>query len=661
MSYNWSTLNGIYGGLLICNLYSIILVILTMISCSQNSDLAITKEIAGPHIDSLQQVIACYQPDSYEGRASRWILSNMTCHSTWNSVAIEAFERKVMQSDSLISKRTLNDWWREVSDKDVGETTYDASVISPLFLECDINTAISTWHHSPWKNEVPFETFCKYVLPYRVADEPLKLGTRNTLLRRYKSIIEGVKDMKIAFAKIHNMLKDSIRTGNLIYTHNPSALMMEKMRMGNCFQRCIHEIYVMRSLGLPVAIDGVPHWANYSSKGHSWVSLITSDGTYYMPEQDSYDGPLDSLPRKCIYLDSSVFYIRHPVEDGYPYSLNFKKRHSIVNRMVFEYRHKDYDDKDASDNLLKYFSDPFTIDVSADYGCTSFSINVDCESSYAYLCTYLTSIGWTPVAYSKRENGLYNFGNIGDSILCLLMVAKNKILYPINTPFLLCNGRTHYLWPNVAQSDSLVIERKYPLIGRFLNNWTELVGGTFEGSDDSLFVSRKIISQIISTPVFRNTLKMKVGRYRYVRYVSPQGIKSPLAEIEIFSGGKTVTGKPFAKGANIPERCFDGNTFTMLDKTHNGYMVGVDLGRPILIDSIVFYPKNDDNFIRPDHEYELNYYCCGKWIPINCMSKHEYTLTYRNIPHNALLLLRDLTGGKEERPFILKNGKVEWW
>lgn len=49
---------------------------------------------------------------------------------------------------------------------------------------------------------------------------------------------------------------------------------------GDCMQRCIYEVAVMRSLGIPAVIDGIDCWANYSKNGHSWVALVTKNGTY---------------------------------------------------------------------------------------------------------------------------------------------------------------------------------------------------------------------------------------------------------------------------------------------------------------------------------------------------------------------------------------------
>ncbi|MBP3788505.1 MAG: hypothetical protein J6I52_02685 [Prevotella sp.] len=636
---------------------------LAIVSCSSNSNFALTEQAAGSRIDSLMQVIEEFTPGSNKYKAACWLMENITYHYSINNSSIIAFEKKILDSDIAFSKRLLNEWWRSLKGKDTNKVILDAQCIAPQFLKANIESAVSVWQNSPWNREVSFDTFCKYILPYRVSDEPLVAGTRDSLYRTYIHALEGITDVKKAFSVIHYLLKDKIKTADLEFTHNPSALVMEKIQMGSCLQRAIHEVSVMRSLGIPAAVDGVPYWANYSIKGHSWVSLITDDGTYCLPEKDSYDTPSDSLPQKLSYIDSSIFHLKYSIPADYPYPSNFKKRHSIITRLVFDYQKKQYSDDSVDDHTRHFFSDAFKLDVSSDYGCnTTFFIRTNNKSPLAYLCTYCTSVGWVPVSYSKRSGGKYEFSNIGDSVLCLLMTGKNKALQPISAPFLLYDGIPHFLYPDTTVTECASIDRKYPLIGRFLNSWCELIGGVFEGSNDSLFKNKQTLAMIVSTPVFRNILTTKGRSYRYIRYLSPKGIKSPLAEIEIYSAGKQVKGHPFSKGARMPERCFDGNTFSMLDKTHSGYTVGVDLGRAVRVDSIVFYPRNDDNFVHPDHEYELKFFNSEKeWESLEIRKGTGYVLSFQNIPHNALLLLKDLNGGREERPFILRNGKVEWW
>jgi hypothetical protein len=42
-------------------------------------------------------------------------------------------------------------------------------------------------------------------------------------------------------------------------------------------------------------------------------------------------------------------------------------------------------------------------------------------------------------------------------------------------------------------------------------------------------------------------------------------------------------------------------------------------------------------------------------------SRKTQELVYHNVPSGALLLLRNLTKGKEERIFTYENGEQVWW
>ena len=87
---------------------------------------------------------------------------------------------------------------------------------------------------------------------------------------------------------------------------------------------------------------------------------------------------------------------------------------------------------------------------------------------------------------------------------------------------------------------------------------------------------------------------------------------------------------------------------------------GLDLGnKPSLIERVRFLPKNDANFIEPGHKYEMLYYD-NRWISLGMHIARCDSLVYE-IPANSLTLVRDLTAGKEERPFTYREHTPQWW
>ena len=91
-----------------------------------------------------------------------------------------------------------------------------------------------------------------------------------------------------------------------------------------------------------------------------------------------------------------------------------------------------------------------------------------------------------------------------------------------------------------------------------------------------------------------------------------------------------------------------------------GYSVGLDIGEPKRISRIVYFPKNDGNFVVPGDEYEL-YYFDKSWCLAGSLIADDYKLVFPEVPYGSILLLRDLSKGIEERIFTYTHGKQQWW
>lgn len=56
---------------------------------------------------------------------------------------------------------------------------YDSHVITASYLIRNIDHAFGMWEKQPWGKYIKFEDFCEYILPYRVAFEPLSEWERD--------------------------------------------------------------------------------------------------------------------------------------------------------------------------------------------------------------------------------------------------------------------------------------------------------------------------------------------------------------------------------------------------------------------------------------------------------------------------------------------------
>ena len=126
---------------------------------------------------------------------------------------------------------------------------------------------------------------------------------------------------------------------------------------------------------------------------------------------------------------------------------------------------------------------------------------------------------------------------------------------------------------------------------------------------------------------------------------------------------KLLAGRHFADGvdsANIGN-VFDGNPATICKGISVGYTIGLDLGEgnSQSVTKITLSPSTDLNFVEKGHLYEL--YCYDtEWKMLGRVYAHEDKLTFDNVPENAILLLKDRSGGMEERIFEYRDGKQVW-
>ena len=86
---------------------------------------------------------------------------------------------------------------------------------------------------------------------------------------------------------------------------------------------------------------------------------------------------------------------------------------------------------------------------------------------------------------------------------------------------------------------------------------------------------------------------------------------------------------------------------------------GLDLGRKMQIDRIIYTPRNGDNYVRPGDSYEL-FYCDRDWKSAGKIKATADSLVFRDVPENALLFLRNYTRGVDERIFIYENETQQW-
>ena len=108
-----------------------------------------------------------------------------------------------------------------------------------------------------------------------------------------------------------------------------------------------------------------------------------------------------------------------------------------------------------------------------------------------------------------------------------------------------------------------------------------------------------------------------------------------------------------------PKIC-DGNIDTFYaGEVRNAY-VGIDFGKEVEIDRIIYSPRTDGNDVIPGEEYEL-FYWENRWVSLGRKKADSFRLQYDSVPDNSLLWLHNRTKGVEERIFTYMNNEQIWW
>lgn len=631
-----------------------------LLLCSCNKKLEQALELAKENRCELENVLEHFNSYSTrkEYKSAQFLIGNMPPHYTQKSEAVDSFSNWMLANIDSLTTPLLRKRWKEYSDFDISWVYPDIQYVTSEFLIDNIERAVEIWKKSPWRNEVSEDLFLNYVLPYRFHNETLSpIGWRDSLYNKYHHVVDTITDLRRAYTALYRATTADVKIkhiGDMPYLLNPIDI--GYIKRGRCMQQCIYVASVMRAFGIPAVIDGVSLWANYSTTGHSWVALVTDDGTYTV-----HTG--DSIARKYNPINSAHFSIKYPVEPDYPIPLDFKKSVAKVQRRTYAMHKNEYSDSHAGKNVARLFSSRNSVDVSAEYGFThQYKISVPKNVECAYLCIFGTGDDWKPIDFAMSEWGTCTFNNIADSVVYLPMAYIEGKFTSLDTPFHIINNKVIHVIPDESEKESITLFRKYPFVRSILRPWQETTGSSIIASNNKDFDRADTLFTAIRTPVYKNIIKPQtVKSYRYIKYASNPERRGSITEFQVYSQDSLLDGTPFISGAKNKENCFDGDTFTGLRGLQQGYCIGLDLGQSVPIDSIIYYLRNDGNYIDIGDEYELLHYNRNQWESLGHQKAEVEWLTFSNVPKKALLLLKNHTKGKEERIFTYENGTQVWW
>lgn len=630
-------------------IFNLLFCLLACIACHPLSEkdrqLEEALEFAGKNRPELEKVLAYYQNDSAKLEAAKFLITYMPYRYYYASWELDTMKK--LKAEGALRRKDLAKWSR-FNYRSLPKL-YDSKVITANYLIENIDLAFQAWREHPWNQFMSKEVFYEYVLPYRVGNEPLE-NWRQTYYDFYHPILDSLyqgSDVIQAADCISRYLENDhfyyIKEYDLPHL---GALFLMKHKMGTCVESSDYPVYVMRALGIPISTDYFLFSPQFSGL-HIWNALIDTTGK--------------SLPY--------VFY-------NYGVSRDFvdQRKKGKVYRVTYSLQKeaKQVFDRD----LDRCFQDKFSKDVTEEYfGRNQVSVDVPetmqgkYEGNYMYLSVFHQG-EWIPIDTASIQKGKAVFRNIEPDLYYMPILYAQSRYLPAGHPLTYTDSGTHFFRADTLHTETVCLTRKYPFQSWILEYLGDMQGGKIEASNDLRFSHPQLIHPIEEAPTKNyNRIECTLNTpYRYFRYQPAPHKKLEIAEILFFNrenkevalDSKIYYSTPFTDPEHLsaPEHANDKDPLTFFTSLDINPYIVYDLQTRQNIQTIIYIPRNDDNFVWRGDEYEL-FYQDGiqGWRSLGRQTAVTDTLWYTNVPQNALLWLKDHTKGKEEQVFSYVNGK----
>ncbi|GAA6466837.1 transglutaminase domain-containing protein [Bacteroides thetaiotaomicron] len=632
--------------------------------------LEIALQSAGNSRNELEKVLLYYREnssDSLKYRAVCFLIVNMPFYSYLSGKQLENYKsyyswlkKSKGKSPEQVAdsvKKVFGPIGNMVRKRDILE-------IDSAYLCHNIEWAFKVWKEQPWGKNISFDMFCEYILPYRIDDEPLAYW-REMYYEKYNSLLDSLRmsntldkeDPVVAASYLIERLLDKEHIFTSVTPTSFGHIGPEYVQYlsGSCREVTDFCVYLFRALGIPCAIDFIP-MSGSGSAGHFWLVTWDKNGEDYKMD---FPEPLQLVRKSWWYaMDMSAKMYR------YTFSVNrgvYESMAAYGEELYPFWRLPKF--KDVTHGYAQYYKKEMKIPSERIY-------KEKRDGKIAYLC--LSSRDrWIPVDWTEYDRNNLVFRNLKKSSIMRVATYENGSLHFVTDPFIVdgWTNKSHYYSAGEEKQDVVLYAKSNIDTENLFRD--RMIGGVFEGSNRADFADKDTLFLIQSKPYRLRTVVKSWSdkKYRYLRYVGPENASCNVAEIAFYEPNDTtalkgnVLGTPGCSqqdGSHEYTNAFDGKTWTSFDYIEpTGGWTGLDAGKEVQVDRIVYTPRNRDNYIRPGDTFEL-FYCDGDWKSAGMMIATTDSLVYRNIPKDVLLLLRNHTRGVDERIFVYENGTQAW-
>jgi hypothetical protein len=603
-------------------------------------------DLAGENRGELLEVIHHYSEnpgDSLKLEAAYFLIGNMPGHEfqVESDIFEPALDSAAKYSEIFDGMEYFRDEVHSIRREHPREFDNDSAVVdlehvTADFLIENINLAFEAYRRIPQEHRSSYDLFLKYVLPYRVSDEPLEFDNRKRQYQNYQWVYDEFEAGRPTHEVIQAVL-DSVELGLMFletgYPGRFTARQVETTRFGICADLVNYTANLFRAIGIPTSNDLTPHWGNRHTLGHNWLAFPSEDSMLAMgmPDENRLDRlyKYESMPKAYRHT-----YADH--DEVYPFVADVTEQYKESNRIRIVNRW-----------------------------------NKDPAGQPVYLAVIDRRRGWLPLDKAEESAGdRFTFEDIAPHVVFLAgFYDETNTLQPLNYPFTVDDDNTvnYFDLGSEATIDSAILKRKYPPY--FVSWWEakllsiEAVNGLkIQASNNESFQPHRDLLTIsdFNTTQIKNIPLAYEGEYRYYRIIRPDtttwvwlaklrfNADQPYRQVQ----ARNLEGSfEMAKLQDEDPLSYNGG---------RGVEVRYSFPEPVKVNSIDIQPRNDDNHIRIGDIYELMYWD-KEWRSLGQKVADDTTLVYRNVPANALFWLRNHTRGKEEHVFTITAEGKQWW
>lgn len=620
--------------------------VISLSSCVEHNDRAVKKALnrAGDNRAELETVLTHYADMPEKQAAAKWLIANMDGHYGYEGSLLDSVETTLSLIKDIMPTAPLPDSIVEIWNR---RNLYalprraDLTSITAKMLIENIDQAYAQWKGRKWNSELSFEDFCEYILPYRMGDERLidwRPAFDSIFARQLDSLYQG--DDVIEAIKAVWTIIDSFGPRSYcdeLSTPYRDPLAMLSTRVGNCRDDCALIAGIMRACGIPVAIDCMLP-APDSGVSHTWLSFKDNKTKRWYPF--GYDDM--PVSRDSIVTDGRV--------KGKVYRYMFARQRAP---------------KESNNTIRIESNHSHAKDVTSNYFGRN-RVEVDYNGSDAPMLASWTKGSYIILGQGEKKGNKAVFKDLEPGCIFFPATMKNGQILAAGYPFVLDDdGKTCELKPISNQKNEVVtVRRKTPLVWR-KRLWIDdrIQGLTIEASPNRDFKNPdtliSITGRLDNVVATHNPTSNNVAKFIRIMPSSTGEITFAGFKLSEKYDGTDTIGVEFETA--VPhhvntKKLTDDDPLTFVEWLNATPLVA-RLKKPSMIRRVELTARNDDNFIVEGREYELFWHDGSRgWQSAGRKVATERSVSF-DVPKGVVCIVRCLTTGREEQPFIWRNNR----